>query len=133
MYVCMYVWSSRSADWVSTGMVANPACGPCPRSRSTKLSRETGSTVPSSVSAFILRTPRLNLSKIWRTKCISERSTVLTPLYRQGVKRSLGKRFHCVVILMPHTVFFRTSMTGRDENPNARDMNGTGGTGSVPT
>ena len=27
MNTCILVWSSRSADWASTGMVANPNCG----------------------------------------------------------------------------------------------------------
>ena len=54
---CMYVnvWSSRSADWASTGMVANHARG-APRLRLRIWPRKASTVVSSRVGPFILHT-----------------------------------------------------------------------------
>ena len=107
--VCTAVWTSRSADWASAGMVAgNPVCGqlirenefPSPRSKLRIWSRETSSTVPPRVRRLFF-TPRLN-------GVLTHRLLSLLPLsstafiYNNTVNRHrvtpefIGSRNYCV-------------------------------------
>ena len=56
--ICMFVWSSFSADWASTGgtLVKTAHDYSCPLTRMRLLSRELGSAVPSRASLLILHT-----------------------------------------------------------------------------